>query len=110
MLTIHSVYLHHHWRTFGYEPNWASLDSRPLPAWYDGAKIGIFMHFGPYSVPSYQDEWFWNWWRTGHPDIVKFMKDYYPPNFTYQDFGPELKMEFFDPNQFADLVKASGAK
>ena len=38
------------------------------------------------------------------------MEDNYPPSFTYQDFGPELKMEFFDANQFADLVKASGAK
>ena len=28
-----------------YEPNWPSLDSRPLPSWYDEAKIGIFMHF-----------------------------------------------------------------
>ena len=35
-----------------YEPNWPSLDSRPLPAWYDEAKIGIFMHFGPYTVPG----------------------------------------------------------
>ena len=35
-----------------YEPNWSSLDSRPLPSWYDEAKIGIFMHFGPYAVPG----------------------------------------------------------
>jgi hypothetical protein len=35
-----------------YQPNWASLDARPLPSWYDEAKIGIFMHFGPYSVPG----------------------------------------------------------
>ena len=68
------------------------------------------MHFGVFSVPSYVDEWFWNWWKTGHADIVKYMKDFYPPGFTYQDFGPQLKMEFFDANQFADLVKASGAK
>ena len=24
-----------------FEPNWASLDSRPLPQWYDEAKIGM---------------------------------------------------------------------
>nr|CAX73206.1 hypothetical protein [Schistosoma japonicum] len=29
-----------------YEPNWDSLDKRPLPAWYDEAKIGIFIHWG----------------------------------------------------------------
>ena len=37
-----------------YTPDWNSLDSRPLPAWYDEAKIGIFMHFGPYAVPGYR--------------------------------------------------------
>ena len=35
-----------------YTPDWDSLDSRPLPGWYDDAKIGIFMHFGPYAVPG----------------------------------------------------------
>ena len=35
-----------------YTPDWDSLDARPLPAWYDDAKIGIFMHFGPYAVPG----------------------------------------------------------
>ncbi len=35
-----------------YAPDWDSLDSRPLPGWFDRAKVGIFMHFGPYSVPG----------------------------------------------------------
>ena len=29
-----------------YQPTWDSLDSRPLPSWYDEAKFGIFMHWG----------------------------------------------------------------
>lgn len=45
-----------------YEPNWDSLDSRPSPQWFDDAKIGIFVHWGVYSVPSFGSEWFWlNW-------------------------------------------------
>ena len=94
-----------------YSPDWDSLDSRPLPDWYDKAKIGIFMHFGPYSVPGVHTEWFWKDWQMGdHPDVNKFMKENYPPHFTYQDFGSQLTMEFFDPDWFADLVTASGAK
>ena len=27
-----------------YEPKWSSLDKRPLPQWYDDAKVGIFDH------------------------------------------------------------------
>ena len=46
-----------------YEPTWDSLDSRPSPAWYDEAKLGIFVHWGPYSVPGIVSEWFWFYWR-----------------------------------------------
>jgi len=46
-----------------YEPTWESLDTRPLPQWYDDAKVGIFIHWGVYAVPSYGSEWFWMNWR-----------------------------------------------
>ena len=36
-----------------YEPIWPDLDSRPLPTWYDEAKIGVFMHHGPCTVPGF---------------------------------------------------------
>lgn len=29
-----------------YTPDWDSLDTRPLPVWYDKAKFGIFIHWG----------------------------------------------------------------
>ena len=35
-----------------YLADWASLDKRPLPVWYDDAKIGIFIHWGVFSVPG----------------------------------------------------------
>lgn len=40
-----------------YKPDWESLDKRPLPEWYDRAKIGIFLHWGLFSVPSFKSEW-----------------------------------------------------
>jgi alpha-L-fucosidase len=42
-----------------YTPDWASIDSRPLPAWYDESKVGIFIHWGVFSVPSLDtDAWY----------------------------------------------------
>ena len=41
-----------------YTPDWASIDSRPLPAWYDESKVGIFIHWGVFSVPSIGSEWY----------------------------------------------------
>ncbi len=42
--------------------------------------------------------------------VVQFLKDYYPPKFTYQDFGPQLTMEFFNASAIADIINKSGAK
>lgn len=53
-----------------YLPNWDSLDTRPLPAWYDQVKFGIFIHWGVFSVPSF-GEWFWYNWR-GIYHLYKF--------------------------------------
>jgi alpha-L-fucosidase len=30
-----------------------SLNSRPLPQWYDDAKFGIFIHWGLFSIPAF---------------------------------------------------------
>ncbi|XP_070580012.1 alpha-L-fucosidase-like [Ptychodera flava] len=94
-----------------YQPNWESLDSRPLPSWYDESKFGIFMHWGLYSVPSFGSEWFWWRWKGEKlPSYVQFMKDNYPPDFEYQDFAPMFTAELFDPDEWADILSASGAR
>ena len=31
--------------TVRYDSTWASIDSRPIPSWYDEAKFGIFIHW-----------------------------------------------------------------
>ena len=93
-----------------YDPTWASLDTRPLPAWYDAAKFGIFVNWGVYSVPSFHSEWFWEAWASGDASVVQFMKANYPPGFTYADFAAQFTAEFFDPDRWTDVFKAAGAK
>ena len=94
-----------------YKPNWDSLDTRPLPSWFDEAKFGIFISWGLYAVPGFGNEWFWYNWKTRkNPGLVKFMQDNYPPGFGYEDFAPMFRAELFDPDQWADIIEASGAK
>ena len=94
-----------------YKPTWDSLDTRPLPAWYDEAKFGIFIHWGVFSVPSFGSEWFWYRWKTKKDKSdVNFMRQNYPPGFQYADFAPMFTAEMYDPNSWADLFKASGAR
>ncbi|XP_063430714.1 alpha-L-fucosidase-like [Mytilus trossulus] len=94
-----------------YTPDWKSLDSRPLPQWYDEAKFGIFIHWGVFSVPSFHSEWFWNYWKLQKiPDVVSYMDKNYPPDFTYADFASQFTVEFFNPREWADILQASGAR
>ena len=96
---------------YAYDPTWESLDTRPIPAWYDEAKLGIFIHWGVFSVPSYSSEWFWwNWKGLPTPAVLEFMAANYPPDFTYADFAPQFTAEFFNANEWAQLFQSSGAK
>ena len=36
-----------------YLPTWESLNEHTLPKWFMDAKFGIFIHWGPYSVPAW---------------------------------------------------------
>ncbi|KAM9777739.1 plasma alpha-L-fucosidase [Neosynchiropus ocellatus] len=93
-----------------YEPNWDSIDSRPLPEWFDQAKFGIFIHWGVFSVPSFGSEWFWWYWQQQKKPYVDFMQKNYPPDFKYQDFAPKFTAEFFDAGEWMDVFSASGAR
>eukprot|EP00158_Paraphelidium_tribonemae_P000078 Partr_v1_DN15551_c0_g1_i1_m44702 putative fucosidase, alpha-L len=101
-----------------YQPNWASLDSRPLPSWYDEAKVGIFINMGVYSVPSFgtpnggaSGEWFWERLVTEKSKpYVDFVADTEAPGFTYPDYAPRFTAKFMNATQWAALFKAAGAK
>ena len=100
-----------------YSPNWDSLDARPLPAWYDQAKLGIFIHWGVFSVPSYggggkgASEWFWwDWKGAKAPWAVEFMEKNYQETFTYPDFAPQFKAEMYNPEDWGRFIAGSGAK
>ena len=103
-----------------YEPNWKSIDSRPMPSWYTDAKFGIFIHWGPYSVPAFSkvgaySEWYWmnlvdpGREKNGHTLTKNFHHKVYGENFTYPDFVPMFTCEMFDADEWADIFQRSGA-
>jgi alpha-L-fucosidase len=110
-----------------YEPNWDSLDKRPVPQWFTDAKFGIFIHWGTYSVPAYAPvlpgklayaEWYWHAMTEGQKPNAKpleagtwaFHQRVYGADFPYQNFAPQFKAELFDPDHWADVFQKSGAK
>ena len=128
-----------------YTPDWTSLDARPLPAWYDESKIGIFIHWGVFSVPSISSEWsvrsffresqHWfllclgcggrgkgpililtwspSWIRIIHPigpTPISLLNSMLNSSVDFTLFVFRHCCVLLDPNEWADLFAASGAK
>uniref|UniRef100_A0A1I7SDU3 alpha-L-fucosidase n=1 Tax=Bursaphelenchus xylophilus TaxID=6326 RepID=A0A1I7SDU3_BURXY len=95
--------------SLAYTPDWDSLDSRPLPAWYDADKFGIFCHWGVFSVPAYKSEWIWSYWHDNNTDVVNYMNKNFP-GLSYADLGAKFTAADFNAETFASIIKSSGAK
>lgn len=91
--------------------NW-NVVRREAPEWFRDAKFGIFIHWGPYSVPAYQNEWYSrNMYCRGLEQNLYHEKTYGSlHDFGYKDFYPMWKGEKFDPQEWAALVKRAGAR
>jgi len=95
-----------------FKPDWESLRHYEIPDWFKDAKFGIFIHWGVYSVPAFGSEWYPRlMYQQGSPENKHQIAAYGPlTQFGYKDFIPRFKAEHFDPNQWADLFRESGAK
>ena len=97
------------------DDSWETLRNRPYPQWFKDAKLGIFIHWGVYSVPSYGGaesyaEWYLRGLQAGAESRIDFMKKYWGENFTYNDFAPLWKAELFDAMEWAEIFQKSGAR
>jgi alpha-L-fucosidase len=59
-----------------YDATWESVSSHPLPQWYEDAKLGVFLHWGLYSVPA---------WAPRAADITTLLRDH-PPSWVLRHF------------------------
>lgn len=95
-----------------YKDNWESLSKYQVPDWYCQLKFGIFIHWGVYSVPAFESEWYSrNMYIKGSPCYEYHIKTYGPhKEFGYKDFIPMFQAEKFQPDKWAELFDKAGAK
>ncbi|MGD8793490.1 MAG: alpha-L-fucosidase [Anaerolineae bacterium] len=118
-----------------YQPTRASLQQHPVPDWFHDAKLGIFIHWGLYSVPGWAPtrgaydqlidsegwaawfaqnpyaEWYLNSLRIeGSPTQVHHARTY-GPDFDYDRFVPLFNeaISAWQPDDWADLFQRAGA-
>ncbi len=102
-----------------FTPTWESISQSQPAQWWEDGKFGIFIHWGPYSVAGYKlggrgyAEAITNDMYKRAEAYEEFMMEKFgdtPPNFGYKDWIPLFTAEKWDPNQWAELFKESGAK
>lgn len=107
-----------------FEPTWESLKQYRVPAWFEDAKFGIFIHWGPYAAPAFGSEWYprrmYQKYRTnsegkvtgGEEPVFQHHLERWGPQskFGYKDFIPMFQAERWDPEQWADLFHQAGAR
>ncbi len=97
-----------------YQPDWASLDTRPVPKWFTDSKFGIFIHWGVYSVPGFTTkgnyaEWYQNALNRGDSATKAYHKAKFG-DLTYYQLADRFKAELFNPDEWARVFEKSGAK
>ncbi|KAI8078705.1 alpha-L-fucosidase-domain-containing protein [Halteromyces radiatus] len=94
----------------------SSLGHHQAPDWLRGAKFGIFIHWGVYSVPSWSKvgesyaEWYW--WQLMQRDspTFEYHRQTYGEHFEYDDFIDQWNTSSFDAYQWLDVVDKANAK
>lgn len=119
-----------------YEPTQASISEHPLPNWYQDAKLGIFIHWGLYSVPGWAKateltleetlakdggltwftenpyaEWYLNSLKIDGSNTQAYHRETYGENFSYYEFVPMFNeaVSKWDPEAMAKIFADAGA-
>ena len=106
------------------QPTWESINRRGYPEWFSDAKLGIFIHWGLYSVPAYASkegyaEWFYRGIMTDDTSRAQILAQinnctieevFRSPIDQYSKLRSLWKAELWDPEAWAALFRESGAR
>lgn len=98
-----------------FRAHYQSLKNHETPEWFRDAKLGIFIHWGVYSVPAWAErgeyaEWYPYRMQQKGSSTHQYHIENYGEDFLYEDFIPLFKAERWDPEAWADLFLAAGAR
>ncbi len=119
-----------------YEPTAESLNRHAVPEWYAGAKLGLMVHWGPYSVPGWAErsgniqemwsrkgpayqfrhnpyaEWYRNTIQIPGSGAQRHHDETYGRDFPYLEFGRQFAeaSATADFSAWAELFARAGAR
>lgn len=101
------------------QEKWDLLNERGYPQWFSDAKLGIFVHWGLYSVPAYAgkegySEWLYKGLMNREPGRMKMMSLYadtsLPVREMYGQLADHWHAELWQPHEWAKMFKDAGAR
>jgi alpha-L-fucosidase len=94
-----------------YQGTRESLAKYDTPSWFRDAKLGIWAHWGPQSVPE-QGDWFaQRMYLEGQPAYKWHLEHLgHPSKAGYKDIVPTFKADKWEPEHLMDLYVKAGAK
>ena len=118
------------------EQTWESLNARPVPDWYQNAKLGILVTWGPFSVPAWapasgdfadladekgwdhalandpRAEWYANGIQISGSPTQEHHRSVWGRRVHYETFGRVFRqgLKEWDPSPWVDAVASSGAR
>src|SRR5260221_4427567 len=117
-----------------FSPTLDSLAGHSVPAWYDDAKFGIFIHWGLFSIPGFAarrgsiadvfrdhydiavaltpyTEWYWNAIKVPESESAAHHRDVWK-NAPYENFREPFLggLEQWRPDEWAELFASAGAR
>lgn len=118
-----------------FKPTKRSIIKHEVPEWFHDAKLGIFIHWGLYSVPAFAEitksfgeimeseslgyqfkhnpysEWYLNSLRYEGTETQKYHTKEYGSDFKYEEFAPIFNEEIkkWNPEEMADIFREAGA-
>ncbi|MCX6880553.1 MAG: DUF2341 domain-containing protein [Verrucomicrobia bacterium] len=98
-----------------FDPTLESMKQYETPEWYADAKLGIYMHWGPMSIPGVATTWYARWiYEQGCEGNKYHVATYgHPSKFGYKDICKLFKAPLFDQAQadkYVKLYKKIGAR
>ncbi len=115
----------------GYQPTKESLNTHPLPDWFHDGKLGIFLHWGLYSIPGFAPkgkledvlkrdyahamvknpyaEDYWNAMRDPTTPTAAFHREHYGER-PYEEFRAPFRdaLKTWDPDGWATEFRDAG--
>ena len=120
-----------------FQPTLKSVRKHKIPKWFHDAKLGIFIHWGLFSVPAFAPsgkgeiheilakegwltyytykpyaEWYLNTMKISGSPTHKYHIETYGENFSHDDFVPMFNeaAKNWNPDEWAELFRKVGAK